>query len=231
MQIKGWVKSTLLDYPGRVATCLFCGGCNLRCPACQNRDLVLSPQNLPDIAEGEVLSFLQRRRGLLDGVVIGGGEPTLQPDLAGFCRRVRELGFPVKLDTNGYRPDVLEDLLDQGLLDTVAMDIKAPPEKYALLTGVEVDMRRIQRSIDLLMNGAVNYEFRTTVVPGFLTIQDIQAIARWVSGAQQYALQQFVPHNTLDPALGKLIPYRPAELEAMAEAARAYISQVIVRGV
>ncbi len=231
MQIKGWVKSTLLDYPGRVAACLFCGSCNLRCPNCHNRQLVLTPHDLPDIPDTEVFAFLQRRRGLLDGVVISGGEPTLQPDLPDFCRHVHELGFLVKLDTNGYRPEMLKHLLDQGLLDYVAMDLKAPPSKYSHLSGIDIDIQRIQQSIDVLMNGTTDYEFRTTVVPGMLTDQDIEAIARWISGAQRYFLQQFVPHNTLDPSMGRLIPYLPAQLNAMAEAARTWVAQVTVRGI
>ncbi len=231
MHIKGWIKSTLLDYPARVATSLFCGGCNFCCPNCHNRDLVLSPHTLPAIPTVEVLAFLEKRRGLLDGVVISGGEPTLQPDLAEFCRQVREMGYLVKLDTNGYRPDVLEALLDERLLDYVAMDIKAPADKYTLLSGVKVDTRRIQRSIDRLMGGEVDYEFRTTVVPGLLVVQDIEAIARWVSAARRYFLQQFVPHNTIDPSLDEATPYLPDQLEAMADLARAHIAHVAVRGI
>ncbi|MBN1933207.1 MAG: anaerobic ribonucleoside-triphosphate reductase activating protein [Anaerolineae bacterium] len=231
MHIKGWVKSTLLDYPSQVATSLFCGGCNLHCPSCHNRDLVLSPYDLPDIPEAEVLAFLEKRRGLLDGVVISGGEPTLQPDLPEFCRQVREMGYLVKLDTNGYRPDVLGRLLDDRLLDYVAMDLKAPPIRYDLLAGIEVDMRLIQRSVDLLKGGEIDYEFRTTVVPGLLAAEDIESIVRWVSGARRYFLQQFVPHNTLDLSLGELSPYLPDQLEAMAASARAHIAQVAVRGI
>lgn len=231
MHIKGWVKSTLLDYPTQVATSLFCGGCNFCCPNCHNRDLVLSPHDLPDISNTSVLAFLNKRRGLLDGVVISGGEPTLQPDLPEFCRQVRDMGFLVKLDTNGYRPDVLEHLLDERLLDYVAMDLKAPPARYDLLAGILIDMRRIQRSVDQLMGGGIDYEFRTTVVPGLLAAEDIESIARWVSGARCYFLQQFVPHNTLDPSLNEVTPYLPAQLEAMAGLARVYVAQVDVRGI
>ena len=231
MQVKGWVKSTLLDFPGQVATSLFCGGCNLRCPNCHNRDLVLHPQDVPDIPESEFWTFLDKRRGLLDGVVISGGEPTLQADLMPFCERVHELGFLVKLDTNGCRPDVLHRLLDKELVDYVAMDVKAPASKYSLAAGVHVDVELVQHSIALLFESRSEYEFRTTVVPGILDRDDIIEIARWIGGTKRYALQQFVPRNTLDPDLLALTPYLPQQLYDMADLARQYVDEVLVRGV
>lgn len=231
MHVKGWVKSTLLDFPGQVATSLFCGGCNLRCPNCHNRDLVLRPQDVPDIPESELWPFLEKRHGVLDGVVISGGEPTLQVDLAPFCERVRGLGFLVKLDTNGCRPDVVHDLLRKGLVDYIAMDVKAPPAKYSQAAGVAVDIRLVQRSITLLFESQIEYEFRTTVVPGLLECDDIVEIARWISGAKRYALQQFIPRNTLDPDLLDLTPTLPEKLHHMANLARQYVDEVLVRGV
>ncbi len=231
MHVKGLIKTSLLDYPGRIAASLFCGGCNFRCPNCHNSDLVLHPDERPDLPEEEILSFLRRRRGLLDGVVISGGEPTLQADLIPFAARLREMGLAVKLDTNGYRPDVLRDALNEGVFDYVAMDLKAPPDKYSLATGVKVDIARIERSIALLRSGQVEHEFRTTVVPGLLDMDDIVAIARWIAGAKHYYLQQFVPRNTLDPEMFSLTPYLPARLQAMAEAAREWVEVVKVRGV
>ncbi len=201
------------------------------CPHCHNRDLVLSPGRLPDIPLDDIWAFLERRHGLLDGVAISGGEPTLQPELPALCRRLHEMGFLVKLDTNGYRPDALGALLDAALVDYVAMDIKAPPGKYAQLSGVDVDLGRIQRSIDLLLAARVEYEFRTTVVPGLLDQDDIVAIARWIQGAQRYFLQQFVPRNTLDPEMRERIPYLPAQLDEMAAQAEPYMGLVQVRGV
>ncbi len=231
MKIKGLIKTSLLDYPGHIAASIFCGGCNFRCPNCHNSDLVLHPDERPDIAEEEVLSFLKRRRGLLDGVVISGGEPTLQSDLIPFAARLREMGFAVKLDTNGYRPDVLREAIAARVFDYVAMDVKAPPDKYALATGVDVDVERIELSIALLRSEAVDYEFRTTVVPGLLDQDDIVVIARWIAGARRYYLQQFVPRNTLDPAMLSETPYLPAQLQAMAEAAAEWVGKVEVRGI
>ena len=231
MHVKGWIKSTLLDFPGQVATSLFCGGCNLRCPNCHNRDLVLHPHDVPDIPESEIWALLEKRRGLLDGVVFSGGEPTLQPDLPAWASRVRELGFLVKLDTNGCRPDVLQALLSAGLVDYVAMDIKAPAAKYTLAAGVSVDVRLVQRSIDLLLEGGCEFEFRTTVVPGILERTDIAEIARWIAGARRYILQQFVPRNTLDPDMLARRPYLPGHIHEMADLARQFVDQVQVRGV
>jgi pyruvate formate lyase activating enzyme len=231
MRFKGWVKSSLLDYPGQIATSLFCGGCNFRCPNCQNADLVLRPDELVDVQEGEIGAFLERRRGLVDAVVLSGGEPTLQPDLLSFAARLRAMGFLVKLDTNGYRPDVLQAAIAAQAVDYVAMDVKAPPARYALAAGVEVDVRRIQRSVDLLRAGKVAYEFRTTVVPGLLEEEDILQIAQWIAGAQQYYLQQFSPHGTLDPDLSRRAPYPPARIQKMADLSRRWVMRVGVRGV
>jgi pyruvate formate lyase activating enzyme len=233
MHVKGWVKSTLLDYPGKIAASLFSGGCNFRCPNCHNADLVLSPDQLPDVPQDEIWALLQKRRGLLDGVVISGGEPTLQPGLSDLAARLREMGYLVKLDTNGYRPGVVQSLIDAGLVDYVAMDVKAPldPAKYALAAGVEVDIARIQRTVDLLRQGEIAYEFRTTVVPGILEEDDIVQIARDIAGARHYYLQQFVPRNTLDPAMLQRRPYVPDRVRAMAEQARPWVRHLDLRGV
>lgn len=230
MHIKGWVKSSLLDYPGHIAASLFCGGCNFRCPNCQNGTLVADPQGYPDIPEKEIELFLEGRKGLLDGVVISGGEPTLQDDLMPFAARVHDAGFLVKLDTNGYRPDVLEALVDAGVVDYVAMDVKAPLARYAQAAGVRVDVARIQRSLDLLRESRVSYEFRTTVVPGMLFEVDIAQMARLIAGASQYYLQQFVPQNTLDPEMLERVPYPAHRIHAMADLARQWVDQVGVRG-
>jgi len=231
VELKGWVRTSLIDYPDHIATVLFTGGCNFRCPMCHNADLVLRPGEMETLAEDEVWRFLARREGLVDGVVITGGEPTLQADLPRFVRQLRETGLDVKLDTNGYHPDVLETLLDAGVLDLVALDVKAPPEKYPLLCGLpHVDVTRVERSIALLGESGVTYELRTTVVPGLLDADDVEAIARWIAGAEQYTLQQFRALNTLDPALETATPYPIAKLQAMAERARTWVSHTAVRG-
>jgi pyruvate formate lyase activating enzyme len=232
VNLRGWVKTSLIDYPGHIATVLFTGGCNFRCPMCHNAELVLRPASLPAVPVQDVWDFLARREGLIDGVVITGGEPTLQDDLLPFVRRMREHGLGVKLDTNGYRPDVLEALLDERLVDFVAMDVKAPLETYALLAGRNrLAWERVARSIDLLRDESVAYEFRTTVVPGLLDADDVADVARQLEGAARYVLQQFRPQGTLDPALEDVTPYPPARLEAMADRARRWVERVEVRGV
>jgi pyruvate formate lyase activating enzyme len=236
---------TLADYPQKIAASLFTGGCNFRCPNCHNRDLVLSPARLPDVPLPEIEAFLETRVGLLDGVVISGGEPTLQPDLIPFCARLRALGYAVKLDTNGYRPDVLRAVLraapggkgGRAAVDYVAMDFKAPLRKYGQAAGVQIDATLIEQSIQLLFESQVSFEFRTTVVPGLLDEQDVTQMAAYLAGKSsdpaqvRYYLQQFVPRNTLDPALLELVPYAPPRLRAMATLARRWLPLVELRGI
>ena len=230
MELKGWVRTSLIDYPDHIATVLFTGGCDFRCPMCHNADLVLRPGELETLPEDSVWDFVARRTGMVDGAVITGGEPTLQADLSRFLQQLQESGLDAKLDTNGYRPDVLEALLNEGLVAYVAMDVKAPPQKYPLLCGIpDVDTSRVARSIALLQESEIDYEFRTTVVPGLLHADDIEAIARWIKGARRYILQQFRPLNTLDPALETAIPYSPADLHAMAERASQWVPHASVR--
>lgn len=200
MKISGLQKLTALDYPGKVACIVFTAGCNLRCPFCQNSTLATGEEPLID--EGEVMSFLQMRRKLLDGVCISGGEPLLQPDVKPFIYKVKELGYSVKLDTNGTLPEKLNELLREGLLDYVAMDVKNVPEKLSLTAGGAVDCGAIDRSIDLLMKSGVDYEFRTTVVREFHTAEDVIAIAERIRGAKKYCLQSFVlSDNVFDKRL------------------------------
>jgi len=230
MDLRGWVRTSLLDFPGRIATVLFTGGCNFRCPPCQNAGLVLYPEAFPHVEEQEVWEFLERRKGRVEGVVLTGGEPTVQPDLLPFMQRAKRMGLAVKLDTNGYRPEVLEEVLAEGAADYVAMDVKAPQEKYALLAGrPDLDLGRIERSIALLRQSGIAHEFRTTVVPGLLDEHDVETIARWLHGASLYVLQPFRPEGTLDPALERVTPYPAEWLQAVAERIRPYVASVEVR--
>jgi pyruvate formate lyase activating enzyme len=230
MQIKGLVKVSIVDYPGRVATVVFVGGCSFRCPYCHNADLVLRPEGLPDIEVGEVFQLLAERRGFVDGVVITGGEPTLQVDLD-FVRKVKALGLAVKLDTNGYHPHSLRRLLQEGLLDYVAMDVKGPLEKYSLVAGRQVDTGRLEDSIQLVLSSEIEHEFRTTVVPGMIAVEDVDAIAQLIAGARWYVLQQFRPSVTLAPQFTMMDPYPAAVLEKMADAARKWVANVSIRGI
>ena len=190
MKIAAVVKCSLLDYQGKIAAVVFTPGCNLRCFFCHNRVLIDGDNITCGTTQKEVLAWLEARLGLLDGVVISGGEPTLQPCLAGFISDVRALGYLVKLDTNGTRPNVLVPLIDAGLVNYVAMDIKAPAEKYDAICGVPVDQGAIDDSIALLMDGHVDYEFRTTIIPQ-LTREDILAIGNRIRGARAYVLQRY----------------------------------------
>ena len=196
MIISGLQKMTLLDYPGKVACTVFLQGCNFRCPFCHNSDL-LGKEGPEPIAVETLMTFLNKRVGLLDAVCVTGGEPTLQPDLADLLRQIKALGYLVKLDTNGNRPDVLKELVEQGLVDYVAMDIKNCKEKYSLTAGIDIDISKIEKSVDFLMNCGIDYEFRTTVVKEYHTLLDIENIAKWISGAKGYFLQNFVDSGDL----------------------------------
>jgi len=273
MQIYGFQKTTLLDYPGHIAATVFTGGCNFRCPFCHNAGLVVGYGNEKEqksitsggnlevkasapfrIEEAEVLAYLQKRRGILQGVCITGGEPTLQPDLEDFIRKLKDLGYLVKLDTNGYRPEVLEKLLNLQMLDYAAMDVKACKENYGRAAGVtNLDLTRIEKSVELLKNSAIPYEFRTTVVRGIHTIAEFEAIGKWIAGCKAYYLQAFRENENLlgsrwaeeqrledDKGGASDVKNAPRmtmrsfsreEMEQMAELARKYIDKVILRGV
>lgn len=230
MKIYGFQKTTLLDYPGHVAATVFVGGCNFRCPFCHNGLLVLEPQTQPRIPEEEVFSYLRKRQGILEGVCVTGGEPTLQQDLADFLRRLKELGYLVKLDTNGSRPVVLEQLLQEGLLDYVAMDIKASPDNYAAAAGLEEpDFDKIRQSIRLLTESNISYEFRTTVVKGIHTVEEFEEIGRLLQGCRAYFLQGFRESENM---VGRgCRAFSVQEMEKMAELAGRYIDSVQLRGV
>ena len=230
MQIHGLNKTTLLDYPEHVAATVFTGGCNFRCPFCHNMDLVINPANTPQISEEEVLSFLRKRKGVLGGVCITGGEPTLQPDLPAFIEKIKEIGLLVKLDTNGYRPDVLKSLLDKKMLDYVAMDIKNSRDKYALTTGRDdLDIAFIDESIRAIMENSVQYEFRTTVTRQLHEKEDFIKIGEWLAGAEKYFLQAYRDNeNVLQRGFSS---HSKQELECFATMLKGQIKTVMVRGV
>ena len=231
MLISGLQKLTLLDYPGTVACTVFTGGCNFRCPFCHNAALVLPELMGQDTDEEQVLAFLKRRQGVLDGVAITGGEPLLHKDIGIFLEKVRALGYKIKLDTNGSFPDRLQELISAGLVDRVAMDIKNAPELYAKTVGLpSLDLAPIERSKELLLRGDVDYEFRTTVVKGLHTRESIIGAAKWIAGAREYYLQQFKdPGHVI--AIEGLSEYNEQEMHALAQAAAQVVPTVQVRGV
>lgn len=229
MLICGFQKLTLLDYPGRVAATLFTGGCNLRCPFCHNADLVTQLQEAPQLDTEEVLATLAKRRGVLDGVCVTGGEPTLQSDLVLLLRRIKELGYAIKLDTNGTRPEVLRQVVAEGLVDYVAMDIKNRREKYGLTAGkIPFDIAPIEESVRFLMTGSIPFEFRTTVVRGIHTASDPVAIAQWIAGAPRYFLQSFVDSGRLIG--GGFEAFSPEEMRAMLTEVQRYVPAASLRG-
>ena len=193
MNIQGFQKLTLLDFPGKMACTVFTAGCNLRCPFCHNSRLVIDPEKTSEYSVDEILAYLKKRQGILDGVAITGGEPLLQPDIDEFIKKVRELGFAVKLDTNGTFPDRLKALVEQGLLDYVAMDVKNSPSGYSETVGIGgYDISKIQESIGFLLENKVDYEFRTTVVREFHSVFEIDGIGKMIKGAKRHYLQAFV---------------------------------------
>lgn len=192
MKICGFNKTTLLDYPGKVACTIFFGSCNFRCPFCHNGSLVLHADRQPEIPQDEILAFLKKRQGILDGVCITGGEPTLTEELPDFMKKIKDLGYSIKLDTNGSRPHVVKKLVQAGLADKVAMDIKACPDHYKALTGLRYpDMDSICETVSFLLEGNVDYEFRTTVVRELHTEKDFTEIGKWLAGAKEYYLQAY----------------------------------------
>ena len=194
MLFSGFQKLTLLDFPGKTAATAFSPGCNFRCPFCHNARLVVPGEGETEhVGEEEILAYMAKRRGLLDGLCLTGGEPTLQADLPDFCRKGKELGLLVKLDTNGFRPDAVRRLIDEKLVDYVAMDVKNSRERYAETAGLpKIDLRPVEESIALLKEGRVDYEFRTTVVSQLHDRESLLSLARWLTGAKAWYLQQFV---------------------------------------
>ena len=231
ISIGGLQKFSLLDFPDRICAIVFVNGCNFRCPFCHNPSLVqLQSSTTPETLSVEsVLTFLTSRVGRLDGVCVTGGEPLMQPDLVEFLRCVRELGFQIKLDTNGSFPDRLESLLNEGLLDYVAMDIKNTPEKYSTTIGCStVSIDRVKASAALLLAERVPYEFRTTLVRQFHTTDDLHAMGHWLYGASRYCLQNFRDNGSiLGP--GPLHPFTAEEMTALAEIAKQYFKSVEIR--
>ena len=231
MLISGLQKLTLLDYPGKVACTVFTGGCNFRCPFCHNSTLVLPDQIAHDSSEEAVLAFLKKRVGVLDGVAVTGGEPLLHADIGDFLKEVKALGFLVKLDTNGSFPDRLISLVEAGLVDRVAMDIKNAPALYAKTAGLErFDLTGVERSKDFLLEGRVDYEFRTTVVKGLHTADSLIEAAHWIEGAKEYYLQQYRDSGAILNSTG-LSGFDADEMHALADAVRPIVPTVQVRGV
>ncbi len=242
MEIHGFNKTTLLDYPGHVACTVFTGHCNMRCPFCHNGDLVLTPGSQPAISEEEFFSFLNKRKNILEGVAITGGEPTIQADLPEFIKRIKEFNLEVKLDSNGMRPEILRKLMDENLVDYFAMDIKSSKSGYSYATGIaNFDLGPVEESVSLLMENRVPYEFRTTVLKPFHNTEVFEEIAEWIKDCSQYYLQNYVDSHRI---LKDLLPeeeklkypesfeaFKPDELIAVRDMLKTKGMNVFLRGV
>ena len=227
MLFAGFQKLTLLDFPGKVACILFTMGCNFRCPFCHNASLVRAEEK-PQITEEEVLAFLKKRQGILEGVCISGGEPLLYDNLGDFIKKVKALGYSVKLDTNGSFPEKLKALVNEGIIDYVAMDIKNSPECYDKTTGIKTDLDKIKESIEFLMSDKVDYELRTTLVKELHTPDDMESIGEMIKGAKRYFLQNF--KDSGDVLCENMNPLSEDELEQMKKIAQKYIPETAIRG-
>lgn len=229
MKISGLQKTSLIDYPNKLSCIIFTQGCNLRCPYCHNPELVLPEKFLPLMDLEEIFSFLKRRKRYLDGAVITGGEPCIQEGLDGFLKEVKKLGYAVKLDTNGTRPDVIEKLAAEKLIDYIAMDIKAPSGKYEILTGTGADTKKIASSVSFIMDSGIEYEFKTTVVYPLLQKEDFHLIGRQIQGARMHYLQHFVPSAAIDEKCFSYPPLTDADFEELRQIMLKHVKECRVR--
>jgi len=242
MKIGGLQKLSLIDFPNKVAATVFLTGCNFKCGFCQNPELVdpSKIKNQPEVSKKEFFEFLDSKIGLIDGICITGGEPTINPELPEFIKKIKDKGFLIKLDTNGSKPEVLSKLVDEKLIDFIAMDIKTSVDvkiknqklkikNYDKATGVSVNLKKILRSVELIKNSEIDYEFRTTVVPGLVDESDIEKIGAWLSDAKKFALQQFQNKKVLDKNFEKIQPYTEEVLKEFKKILEKYIEDVELR--
>jgi pyruvate formate lyase activating enzyme len=228
--IKGLQKTCLIDFEPYTSCVVFLGGCNFRCGYCHNPSLVLKPNDVETIKEEEFFSFLDSRKKWLDGVVISGGEPCVYKDLVPFIAKIKEKGFLVKLDTNGSNPILLKELLDKKLIDCVAMDIKTSLDEYSGVIGFEMNIDKIKHSIDLIKNSEIEYNFRTTVVPGLVTLKEVVKIGKLLKGAKKYTIQNFNPKgDMIETRFKNVKSYTQEELLEIKEAVSSYFDEVVIR--
>ncbi len=227
--IGGLQKTSLIDYPGKVSAVVFTRGCPLRCHYCHNPQLVVPKLFGALIEESYLMKFLESRKGKLDGVVVTGGEPLMHKDIAGFLKRIKSMGFAVKLDTSGVFPEVLQEVIKEGLVDYIAMDIKAPFARYSEVAGVKVNTDAVRRSIEIIKGSGLDYEFRTTVVKGQLSGDDMVAIAKSVAGSRRYMLQNFRKCDTVDPEFSRRESYSEAEFGRIRGSVKEYAEICEVR--
>ena len=223
------IETSLIDWEGKIVSTLYVPSCNFRCPYCYNCDLILHPENFPDISHREIDNYLLKRKDFIDGICMSGGEPTLYPDLFAYFKGIKDKGFLIKLDTNGTNPRLIEKLLNHGLVDYIAMDIKSSLDfnNYSRAAGIKdkIMLEKAKDSIELIMNSRIDYEFRTTVVPLLHSDETIMEIARYIAGAKKYVLQNFSPlEKTLEPSFQKIKPYSDEKMQELSEKAKKYVS-------
>lgn len=231
VEIKGLEKFSPKDFPGHISSTVFVGGCNFKCPFCHNADLVLRPESLATFPLDYFISFLDSRKSWLEGICVSGGEPLLHDDLEVLLTLIKERNLLVKIDTNGSFPSRLEELIQKELVDHIAMDVKAPLEKYQKVTKAELDVEDIQKSIDIIKNSNLEYIFRTTIVPGLIGAEDIENIGKMLHSSKVFQIQQFVPSTTVDESYKRKKPLSKEEIQALAGIAKAYFSEVRIEGV
>ena len=237
IEIKGFNKYSLIEYPGKISAVIFLSRCNFRCPFCQNPDLVLNYKSLPSINPKEILNYLSLNEKWVDALSITGGEPTLHRNLPDFIKEIKKKGFLVQLETNGTNPQMMEELIKKHLVNYVALDVKAPliRDKYREVSGINTKennfFEKVKESIKILLNSKIDYEFRTTVIPVLLDKEDIITLAAQIKGAKKYVLQQFIPKNTLNKDYQKIRPYSKKELEQIKKEIESYFEVCELRGI
>lgn len=231
MPVKGFQGTSLLDYPARIAALVFYSGCNMRCAYCHNAALVNTPEEYPDISEDDVVDMVAARRNFIDGVVISGGEPTLDPEMPHLLERLKALGMLIKLDTNGLRPQVLAQLLQAGLLDFVSLDLKTAPRRYPSLGAPPEAAESLCQSLEVLRQAEVELEFRTTCMPGYVETEDIRALGEMLQGAGPWVLQQFVSEYAMDETARHTSPHATAHMQELGRVAQEYVANTSMRGV
>lgn len=230
MKIGGFQETSLIDYPDTISAIIWTIGCNFRCPFCYNKQLVKG--EIENIPEDKIFDFLEKRKGKIEGVTVTGGEPLLQNDIEIFIEKIKDMGYLVKVDTNGNYPKKLEDLIDRRLVDYVAMDVKAPKRKYDLLSGTKINLKKIEESIEIIKNKAVEYEFRTTIIPKLLDKNDVVDIAKWIKGAKKYYLQQFqIKTPLISDELECVKPYSKEEIIDILNTIKPFFGKCQSRGV
>lgn len=230
VQIKGWQKNTLIDYPPYTSSTVFLGNCNFRCGYCHNPELVVNHHLIPNISEKEILDYLKAKKQWIDAVCITGGEPTMHKDLPDFIKKLKEIGLLVKLDTNGSNPEMLKNLIEQMLIDSVSMDIKANLENYEKVVELKVNKENIEKSIELIKNSGIDYEFRTTVIPGLVGKKELFLIGKWLKGSKKFSIQNFRNRMpTIKKEMQEIAPYSKEELKELAELVKPFFDKVEIK--